>query len=137
MLDEIKEELAKLKEKFEEDVSIDQLNVLEKQYELPRIKHRWLIRHSSMKYKIRDLVELKEKTIEQATNNDKIKQQFKLDPKRVRKLLESDPQIALLTTKIEEYKIVLEYLAGMLEIVSKMSFDIKNIVDLRKIEEVL
>ena len=116
------------------DTSVDQLNVLDRQMALPSIKHKWTNRLMLAK---KSLIALrnKKKDIRKAVldalegNTPKGLPKSALDAK-----IESSDKIKDINDKIEETELLVEYLEKVEKILSSMTFDIKNITDLIKLE---
>ncbi len=115
------------------DTSIDELNILEKQLKLPTIKHKWVFRLISYKRELNRLnkkrKEIKETVISKLENIPKGIPKKILDSK-----IESSDQIQSIDDQIQEISIMIEYLEKVELILKSMSYDIKNIIDINRLE---
>lgn len=126
-------------EKFQleikEDVKIDQINLLERQLMLPALKHKWVARlienkrlKNQLEKKKKDLKEEVLKNLEKngiPTGIPKVALQAKVD---------SSDVIHKINQEIENVNLVIEYLEKVEKIFSSMTFDIKNITEISKLE---
>jgi hypothetical protein len=115
------------------DTKIDELNLLQKQLELPAIKHKWVSRLINQKRELNRLFK-KRKEIKNVVLE-------KLDciPKGIpKKILESKidatEQIQQIDEEISDLNLMVEYLEKVEQIFKTMSYDLKNIVDITKME---
>lgn len=127
--------LDKFKEEIVEDVKVDELNLLDKQMMLPSLKHKWVARLIDAKRELNRLNRKKKQL------RDSVLEQFKKEgippgiPKaNIDKKIDSSETIMNLQEEIEEKEIVVEYLEKVETIFKNMSFDLKNIVEINKME---
>jgi uncharacterized sporulation protein YeaH/YhbH (DUF444 family) len=110
----------KIQKEIEEDLKLDRLNLLEKQMMLPAIKHKWVSRLIQNK---RHKNQIEENGIPK--NLPKIA----LDKK-----IESTDSILKIEEQIKETEIIIEYLEKVENICRSLTYDIKNAVELEKLE---
>jgi len=115
------------------DTKIDELNLLEKQLQLPAVKHKWIARLISHKRKLNILnkkrKEIKESVLSKLQDIPKGIPRKSLDSK-----IDSTEQIISIDEEIEETNIMIEYLEKVEQIFKTMSYDLKNIIDINKLE---
>jgi hypothetical protein len=115
------------------DTRIDELNLLEKQLQLPGVKHKWVARLISHKRKLNILnkkrKEIKESVLSKLQDIPKGIPRKSLDSK-----IDSTEQIISIDEEIEETNIMIEYLEKVEQIFKTMSYDLKNIIDINKLE---
>jgi hypothetical protein len=115
------------------DTKIDELNLLEKQLQLPAIKHKWVARLITHKRKVNNLEkkrkEIKEIVLSKMSDIPKGIPKKLLDAK-----IDTTEEIQKIDEEIEKHSIMIEYLEKVEQIFKSMSFDIKNIVDINKLE---
>jgi hypothetical protein len=115
------------------DTKIDELNLLEKQLQLPSVKHKWVARLISHKRKLNILnkkrKEIKESVLSKLQDIPKGIPRKSLDSK-----IDSTEQILSIDEEIEETNIMIEYLEKVEQIFKTMSYDLKNIIDINKLE---
>lgn len=127
--------LEKFKEEIQNDVKVDELNLLEKQMQLPAIKHKWVARLIDFKRKINALERKKKSLREEIYENYKAKGIPPNIPKGViEKKIDTCDSMLKLQEELDENKIMVEYLEKVEVIFKNMSFDMKNIVDITKME---
>lgn len=127
--------LNKFKEEIVNDVKVDELNLLDKQMMLPSLKHKWVARLIDAKRELNAL-NRKKKALRES-----VLEEFKKNgippgiPKATidKKIDCSDPMLKL-QEEIEEKEILVEYLEKIEVIFKNMSFDLKNIVEINKME---
>ena len=116
------------------DVELDEFNLKEAQMRLPAIKHKWvgrLIRHKgdiSRLNQSRDNVikELAQEVIETAT--------YQVTLPTAQKAAEKHSRVKNIDEQLKEQKLIVEFLEKSERIFSSMSFDIKNITEIMKLE---
>jgi hypothetical protein len=115
------------------DTRIDELNLLEKQLQLPGVKHKWIARLISHKRKLNILnkkrKEIKESVLSKLQDIPKGIPRKSLDLK-----IDSTEQIITIDEEIQETNIMIEYLEKVEQIFKTMSYDLKNIIDINKLE---
>ena len=125
---------ARLKEIYEEvtnDLKINEINIKEKALECPAIKSKWSMIYLEERRYYKKLEEARNLKIEEYIENHgrpgvpkiKTKDEAKRDIniKKIRKLL-------------SDQKEVIDFLEGIIKIMSSLNFDIKNCLDVIKIE---
>ena len=115
------------------DTRIDELNLLEKQLQLPSVKHKWVARLISHKRKLNNLnkkrKEIKESVLSKLQDIPKGIPKKALDSR-----IDSTEQILNIDEEIAETSIMIEYLEKVEQIFKTMSYDLKNIIDINKLE---
>jgi hypothetical protein len=127
--------LEEFQSELQEDTKIDEINLLEKQMMLPAIKHKWVARLilykrnlNSLNRKKKELRESVLKTLEQTGMPPG------LPKSSIDKKIESSAPIIKLQEEIEDVEITIEYLEKVETILRSMTYDMKNIVDITKME---
>jgi hypothetical protein len=119
---------------LENDLKIDELILKEYQLKLPGIKHKWAgrcIRHKLELVAIRKKREKLKKEIV-----DKIQEQspVKLAIPMVERTAEKCSEITDIDNTIKELELIIELLEKSEKTLSSTSYDIKNLVDIIKLE---
>lgn len=129
------DKLEEFKKELQEDTQIDELNLLQKQLMLPAIKHKWVARLIDEKRKLNRL-----------KNNKKIIREGVLSsmeqngippgiPKtKIDRKIETSQSIMKIDEDIQESEIIIEYLEKVETIFRSMTYDLKNIVDITRME---
>lgn len=116
------------------DVEIDELNLKETQLKLPALKHKWvgrLIRHKgdlnrAESRKDNVIKEVAKEVIDTAT--------YQVTLPTAEKAAAKHPRVKKINEEITELKLIVEFLEKSERIFSSMSFDIKNITEIMKLE---
>lgn len=116
------------------EISLNKLNLGEHQSKLPSLKHKWAGRYINHK---RNLIKLKvqkkdlySELIEEYIENSPVKININIAEKAV----QNNPSIQKINNKIEEEQVILEYLEKIQSIVNNIQWDIKNLIELEKLE---
>lgn len=133
--------IVKYSEELQKDMHIDELNVTQVAHMLPAIKHKWVSRLIDAKLKIKNFEKQKKEYKEKFFNkikNDPSTASLKLSSIAIERSIETNDQykkiISEIEDNIEDYKLIIVYLEKVENIFKNMTFDIKNIVDLNKLE---
>lgn len=117
-----------------EDVEIDEFSIKETQMKLPALKHKWvgrLVRHKGDVARIharRDNVikEVAQEIISTAT--------YQVTLPTAQKAAEKHDRVKRIDEELKENKLIVEFLEKSERIFSSMTFDIKNITEIMKLE---
>jgi len=119
---------------LESDLKIDELNLKEYQLKLPGIKHKWAGRYIRHKYELLGLrskrEEIKRSLVEQIQNTSPVKLAIPI----VERTAEKHSEIKDIDKKINELSLVTELLEKTEKTLSSTSFDLKNLIDIIKLE---
>lgn len=120
-------------EAVENDLAFNDLNIMEKAIKMPAIKHYWVGKY------IRAKIELKKKEAERANliktleNSDKFTE-VNLSKESLRRMWMSSPKMQEITERIEELNFIVEYLNDAKYVLGRATDDIKNFIEIRKLE---
>lgn len=119
---------------LENDLKIDELILKDYQLKLPGIKHKWAGRCIRHKLELVDIKKKREKLKKDIV--DKIQEQspVKLAAPVVERTAEKCSEIVDVDSKIKELELVIELLEKSEKTLSSTSYDIKNLVDIIKLE---
>jgi len=119
----------------EEDTTFDRLTVSDKQMKLPGIKHKWaarIIHHRKQIYKLKDLkLAAKEKIIADIIKEAKVT----LTTPVLEKKAEQNLLVKKVRNQIRDEELIVLYLEKVEKILHSTSFDMRNLADLMKLEE--
>lgn len=122
----------KLNEELKEDTHLDELNLLQKQLMLPGIKHKWVARLIEQKRNLYFL-EKKKKTAKNAVMTS-----LEIPPgipkASLEKKIEDSKTISDINQEIEDTKLGIEFLEKVEQVFRSMTYDIKNIIDINRLE---
>jgi replicative superfamily II helicase len=126
--------LSKYIKDVEQDLVLNDFNIKETQLRLPAKKHFWVARLIEAKRELQELTD-KEKKITKILSI-KIKEQspVTLSDKTVLNLIEEQEEFVVIKEKKRDLANVVEYLEKVEKIFGSMHWEIKNIVDLGKLE---
>ena len=125
----------KFQEEIKNDTQIDQINLMDRQMMLPAIKHKWVARLIEQK-RTRNSLERKKKVLKEEVLK-------KLEsggiptgvPKAsIKEKVEASDTIKKINEELEDIAILIEYLEKIEGIFRSMTFDIKNITEISKLE---
>ena len=112
------------------DIRVDELSLKDKAMLVPVIKHKWVARLMTHKDQMRRLVNAKKAAVKVHTADAPVA----LSRHALEQAALNNPNIAKLEESIEKLKIIIEYLEKVEKLVSSLTFDCKNIIDLQKLE---
>jgi hypothetical protein len=113
-----------------EDVGINELNLRDKVMLVPILKHKWVARLIVHKNQHRRLVEAKKKLIHTLVENTPVA----LSKSATDKVAANDPKVAQIQENLDKLDSIIEYLEKIEKILSSMTFDCKNVIDVQKLE---
>jgi len=125
----------KFQEEIKNDTQIDQMNLMDRQLMLPAIKHKWVARLIDQK-RTRNNLERKKKVLKEEVLK-------KLEsggiptgvPKAsIKEKVETSDTIKKINEELEDVAIIIEYLEKVESIFRSMTYDIKNITEITKLE---
>ena len=119
---------------LEKDVRLDQFNIRDCQMKLPAFKHKWVGRLMRHKHEIVRLNQqkyaLKKKVAEKIQNSTT----YKVTKPVAEKAAANHDSIVDITHRIEELNVLIEFLEKAERILSSMTYDIKNLVEIMRLE---
>lgn len=119
---------------LERDVKVDQFNVRDCQMKLPAFKHKWVGRLMRHKHEVVRLRQKKYQIKKAVVSKIQESSTYKVSKPAADKAAETHESIIDIQNNIEELNIVIEFLEKAERILSSMTFDIKNIVEIMKLE---
>lgn len=117
-----------------EDVELDEFNLKDAQMKLPALKHKWvgrLIRHRS---ELERLTSSRDKMVHQVAQEIIDTATYQVTLPSAQKAAEKHSSIKGIDEQIREHKLIIEFLDKGEKIFTSMSFDIKNITEIMKLE---
>lgn len=118
----------------EQDTVLDVFNVKDVQSKLPAIKHKWVGRLIRAKRKLNQLQQDKQDSIEKLLKEAKRQSLYKVSDASLLKSIDRTDAIKELNRSINDYKIIIEFLERTEKVFSSMTFDIKNLTEIMKLE---
>ena len=122
-------------EEIGEDLVLNDLNLKQQQQKLPARKHFWVGRLIDAKIKRNDLIAEKRKH-----KKDLVKKVIEDSPVRINQTsaetaAERYESVVKLNKGIQEQDTIIEYLEKVEKILSNMHWEIKNVIDMNKMEQ--
>jgi len=121
-------------DELKEHLLIDELNLKDAQMLLPGRKHLWVGRLMRHKQQLNNLKKLKKETLERITKKIQEASSVRLSIPAAEKAAWTSQPIKDINLKIEEEEILIEFLEKVEKIFGGMSYDIKNIIEIQKLE---
>ena len=129
---DIEEMMQEYTREVDSDTEIDELNVKEKSAKVASVRQKWVHRLNKMRWKVHSLQVQKSELIEEKMGNSKlpptvskaVKQQFN----------ESSEDIRELNKQIGEYSLLVGFLEETCKNIANLGWDIRNYVELLKME---
>lgn len=126
------ERFIRYKEAIEKDLKVDQFNIHNKVNDIPSLKHYWVAKLIESKIELKKLQKKKNDLIKKVTETEDIGLKLSYDSKN--KLLAKSPIVAEINEQIEEMELIIEYLEKTEKIFSSTTYDLKNAIELMKME---
>ena len=138
-IDILMEFFDKIKKEIQDDLKLDRISLLDKQLTLPAIKHKWVSRLIEQK-RSKNILQKKRKSLKEevlktlADNNIPMNIPMNIPKASLDKKVESSDIIKKIDQEIQDTDLIIDYLEKVESICRSMTFDIKNAVELEKLE---
>ena len=126
------DKFLKYKEAIEKDLKIDQFNIHNKVNDIPSLKHYWVAKLIEAKIEIKQLEKKKKELIKKV--NESAEVGLKLSTASMNNVISKSPVIAEINEQIEELELIIEYLEKAEKIFNSTTYDLKNAIELMKME---
>jgi predicted xylose isomerase-like sugar epimerase len=125
----------KFQKEIMEDVKVDQINLLDKQMMLPAIKHKWVARLFEQK-RLRNSLERRKKELKEQVLNKLVSEGIPTGiPKAsIKAKVDASDTIKKIDEELEDISVIIEYLEKVEGIFRSMTYDIKNITEITRLE---
>ena len=127
------ETFLKYKEAIERDLKIDQFNIHNKVNDIPSLKHFWVAKLIEAKIEIKKLQRKKTDLIKKVNESQDVG--IKLSTSSMNSVIAKSPVIAEINEQIEELELIVEYLEKAEKIFNSTTYDLKNAIELMKMEQ--
>lgn len=131
------EKMKKYEEQLREDLTINDMNLTEKSFNVPHKKHYWAGKFIEESYALKEMERKKkflEKEAVKAVNEKAAVSPVDLSAVARKNMVHNLDTIKDLTEKIEDQKLLVQYLEKCEKIFSFITNDIKNIVEIKQME---
>lgn len=127
------DEFKKIVSEITEDLKIDRMNLDEKSMRIPSIKHFWIAKLYTTKIRILTLEKKKKQKIEELKfGHDG---EIGLSKTAMIQNVNNHPEIMKMNSELEELRIIVEYLEDAKFVLGRTTDDIKNRIELEKVEK--
>lgn len=126
------EQFEKIVKEIEQDLKIDRMNMDEKILKIPSIKHYWIAELYRSKIQIQKLENYKKDRIKEIQNS--LVTEIGLSKSSITAQLNSDEKIMKINSKLEELRIIVDYLEDAKFVFGRVTDDLKNRIELEKVE---
>tara|TARA_R100000664_G_C2746187_1_gene133908 strand:- start:882 stop:1277 length:396 start_codon:yes stop_codon:yes gene_type:complete len=127
--------LKKYIEEITKDLQLDDFNIKESQMRLPARKHFWVARLIETKIKrnslFREKKQLKKEVVKKVISDSPVR----ISQSAAESAAERHESISKLNESISEQDAIIEYLEKVEKIMGQMHWEIKNIIDINKMEQ--
>lgn len=127
--------LKKYKEEIGEDLVVTDYNIKDIQLKLPSRKHFWAARLIDAKIEVHNLQKRKKKLKKAFVQKIITEAPVKLTQQSAEIAAESTDEISAINDSIKEYEFIVEYLEKVEKIMQNMHWEIKNIIDIQRMEQ--
>ena len=127
--------IERYKEEINKDLVINDFNIKAVQLKLPSRKHYWAARLIDAKINLHRLIKRKKALKETIVKRIVSEAPVRLTQQTAEIAAESSDELQNITIEIKDYEFVIEYLEKVEKIMSGMGFDIKNIIEIQKMEQ--
>ena len=117
-----------------EELDLSDFNMRDVQMKLPAIKHKWVARLIQQKIELNKYEHLKAEAIEALIPSLRREGVVLLSDAALAKQAEKHETVQKINAKIEECEMLIEYLEKIEKVCNSTSFDIKNLVEIKKME---
>jgi hypothetical protein len=117
-----------------EELDLSDFNIKDIQMKLPAIKHKWVSRMIQQKIELNKLKKMKLEAIDAVTQNLRKSNPVMLSDSALSKQAEKNDTVQKIILKMEECELLIEYLEKVERLCNGTTYDIKNLVDIKKLE---
>jgi len=126
--------LEKYIKELEADVVVDELNLKEAALMLPAKKAKWVSRLMLEKNNFNDLQRKKTKIVREAVEELKRESGVRLATPTLERAAEKHPAVVAIESEIQNTQSVVDFLERVEKVMHSLGFDIKNLIELIKME---
>jgi hypothetical protein len=127
--------LDKYREEISKDLVFNEINIKDAQYKLPSRKHFWCARLIDAKISLNRLNKDKKNLKEQLSKALISQSPVKLTPAAALTAVENSDKVREINDQIKDYEVLVEYLEKVEKIFSTMHWEIKNIIEINRQEQ--
>ena len=116
------------------DTSLDVFTVRDVQSRLPAIKHKWVGRLIRAKRKLNELYDERDSIKHNLMDRAKEESAYKVSDVALEKSVNKTKAVYSINTEIKDCRLLIDFLEKTEKIFSSMTFDIKNLSEIMKLE---
>ena len=116
------------------EININKLNLSDHQVKLPSLKHKWASRYINHKKTILKLKSKKKQLIKTLTAKYIDNSPVKINLNVAEKAINNSKEVFSIDENIAQQELIVEYLERVQNIVNSIQWDIKNLIELEKLE---
>lgn len=116
------------------DTSLDVFTVRDVQSRLPAIKHKWVGRLIRAKRKLNELYDERDSIKHNLMDRAKDEAAYKVSDVALEKSINKTKAVCSINTEIKDCRLLIDFLEKTEKIFSSMTFDIKNLSEIMKLE---
>lgn len=131
---DLEETIKKYNAELQDDLMLDDFVLHDKQMRMPGIKHKWVARLIHHKTSLHKLKEGKESAIEEIQEQIRAQALTVMSSTALKAATDKHELVKKFNNRIKQEELVIDYLERVEKICAQTSFDIKNIVELKKLE---
>lgn len=128
------EVFERYRSQVEQDLKFDEYNIKDLTMRLPSLKHFWVGKLVEARINLKRLEDKKKDLIDSLQT--KTKPEIGLSKSTMSNIVMNNETIKEINQKIDEYKVIVEYLEKVEKIFHSATFDLKNFIETIKIDEV-
>jgi hypothetical protein len=126
--------LEKYIKEMGEDVELNEFEMKDVQMKLPALKHKWVGRLVRHKGELERYQENRDKILKQVAQEIIDTATYQVTLASAQKAAEKHASVKRVDENIKEHKLIIDFLEKSEKIFTSMSFDIKNIIEIMKLE---
>jgi len=127
-------DIKKLISEIEADTKVDELNLREVQFKLPAIKHKYAGMLIRAKIELNEKKKKYEESKKSLVKKIKDSSPVKLTLNVMNDAADETPNLRNINDEIKNLQLVIELLEKTEKTIASMTFDIKNIIEIQKLE---
>jgi hypothetical protein len=126
--------IEKYNEEIKKCVTVDEFNMKQVQMELPNVRHYWVGRLMYHKQEILKLKGLRKQALQKVSDRVQAELPVGVSSRTVSVATDTHPVMIKIDSQIAEHELVVEYLGKIENNFRSLSYDIKNLIDIVKLE---
>jgi len=130
--------IISLIEKYNEDikkyVTVDEFNMKQIQMDLPATRHYWVGRLMYHKQEILKLKRLRKEAIQKVSDKIQSESPVGISERSLNEAASNHPILSKIDGQVAEHELIVEYLGKIEANFRSISFDIKNLIEIVKLE---